>query len=158
MKLKTCTRMVTSAAVAGALVLGGVAPGAGASTTAVTPGSVVQTAPAATVGTTAPVGTGVGAAATGSTAPSPYAVQSGQTRAVPLVVRLAIRAGMEALKRFNRTWYNAIRSQLNNGRTAFVNWWNNSVPTQIKNIVYGTTGGLSGNALYDALLWVFGLG
>lgn len=46
---------------------------------------------------------------------------------------------------------------LNKGRTAFVNWWNNSVPANIKNVIYTVTGGISGNALYDALLWVFGL-
>ncbi|MFC0421551.1 hypothetical protein ACFFHP_13485, partial [Glutamicibacter ardleyensis] len=76
--------------------------------------------------------------------------------AVPIAIRLAVKAGMQVLKRTNVKWYNAIRSQLNKGRTVFVNWWNTSVPANVKNVLYVTTGGLSGNALYDALLWVFG--
>ena len=64
---------------------------------------------------------------------------------------------MEVLKRTNVAWYNAIRAQLGKGRTAFVSWWNNTVPASVKNTLYTVTGGLSGNALYDALLWVFGL-
>ncbi|GAA1114288.1 hypothetical protein [Arthrobacter flavus] len=75
---------------------------------------------------------------------------------MPIAVRLAVKAGMAVLKKTNVRWYNAIRAQLGKGRTAFVNWWNNSVPASVKNTLYAVTGGLSGNALYDALLWVFG--
>ncbi|GAA1114280.1 hypothetical protein [Arthrobacter flavus] len=75
---------------------------------------------------------------------------------MPIAVRLAVKAGMAVLKKTNVRWYNAIRAQLGKGRTAFVNWWNNSVPKPIKTIVLGATGGVGINALYDALLWVFG--
>lgn len=107
-------------------------------------------------GSTPTTGFGVAGSVSPSSLPSLSGSQAAP-QAVPIAVRLAVRAAMEVLKRTSTTWYNAVRAMLNQGRTAFVNWWNNSVPSNIKNVIYTVTGGISGNALYDALLWVFGL-
>lgn len=150
MKNRTLTRTVTAAVLAGGLSVAGLAP-------------AQATSPSTTQSTGSVAASTVSQSHTPATPATPLRLAAAGTsgevapQAANFAIRAAIRAGMEVLKRTSTTWYNAIRTQLNNGRTAFTNWWNTSVPGPIKTTVYGVTGGVGGNALYDALLWVFGL-
>lgn len=108
------------------------------------------------------------AAAPGTTAPTPPAPTPVQlpapapglsdgggasTTAVPIAVRLAVKAALEVLKRTSTTWYNNVIRYVNNGKTAFVNWWNTSVPGWVKTLF----GGVSASAIYDAIRWIIGI-
>ncbi|MGV2950618.1 hypothetical protein ACNPM8_00370 [Glutamicibacter sp. AGC46] len=161
--MKKATKSLVTISIIAAMSFGGAA---GAQAAAVPPS---HSTASSTTSTIAP--SSQRAAQTGTVAPAPLSsternntngtksVQTnvGTPAAVPIAIRLAVKAGMQVLKRTNVKWYNAIRTQLNKGRTVFVNWWNTKVPAKIKNVVYATTGGLGGNALYDTLLWVVGL-
>ncbi|GGJ73846.1 hypothetical protein ACT3UD_17440 [Glutamicibacter sp. 287] len=160
--MKKMTKSLVSISIVSAMTLGGAA-GAHAAAPAVTApatSATTLTSVSSTQSTTLS-GTASTGKLTSTERKSVAGNASTQTNvaapaAVPIAIRLAVKAGMQVLKRTNVKWYNAIRSQLNKGRTVFVNWWNTSVPANVKNVLYVTTGGLSGNALYDALLWVFG--
>lgn len=163
MHKKNICRAATSVVIISALSFGGISAGNAAtsslSVSAPASSSVVLTGTVGAVGSASTVSpSSLGSfGGTLSSAPVTAAGGGASTQAVPVFIRVAIRAGMEVLKRTSTTWYNAIRSAINSGRTAFVNFWNNNVPSSIKTIVYGATGGVGVNALYDALLWVFGL-
>jgi len=139
--MNRATAAVLTAALSGTLVFAG--------------GSAATAAPAATVHATTSVVTSPAGLTSHGSVPYRSTVGGGDVspQAVPIAVRLAVRVAMETLKRTSKTWYNAIVRQVVNGRTTFVNWWNNSVPGWVKNIF----GGVSAAAIYDALLWVLGL-
>lgn len=63
---------------------------------------------------------------------------------------------MIALKNANRAWYNTIVGWVGQGRVAFVAGWNR-IPQNVKVFFGGILVGVSGNAIYDAMLWVLGL-
>lgn len=162
MRKKNLCRAATSVAIISALSFGGISAGNAATSPTPAPitasSSTILASPIGSSGTASAMSSSFGSVSGAvSSAPVTTAGGSASTQAVPIFIRVAIRAGMEVLKRTSTTWYNAIRSAINSGRTAFVNFWNNSVPSSIKKIVYGATGGVGVNALYDALLWVFGL-
>ncbi|MGD6980397.1 MULTISPECIES: hypothetical protein [Citricoccus] len=138
----------------GALSLGGVmvAP-ASASTTAPAPSTTSTSVTLPAAGSTSP-GTVINLPGAEATKTTP---RSASTNALPaLGIRLAVRAGMAVLKRTAVTWHRAIITKVNQVRSTFVSWWNNSVPNWIK-VTLGAAGGVTGNAVYDALLWVLGL-
>ncbi|MFC8192824.1 hypothetical protein ACFUMH_14295 [Cellulomonas sp. NPDC057328] len=107
-----------------------------------------------TSGTTAPVPLparsvvgltpGSGITAPGGTAATPN---------VPIWIRVAVQAALQVIKSRSITTYRQIIAYVERGRTAFVSWWNTSVPTWVK----GLLGGISGNAIYDAIKWILGL-
>ncbi|MFC0421632.1 hypothetical protein CIK76_18615 [Glutamicibacter sp. BW80] len=159
---KTLLKSATSISIVAAMTLGGAA-GAHAAAPAVTApatSATTLTSVSSTQSTTLS-GTASTGKLTSTERKSVAGNASTQTNvaapaAVPIAIRLAVKAGMQVLKRTNVKWYNAIKAQLGKGRTAFANWWNTTVPGPIKTIVYGATGGVGINALYDALLWVLG--
>lgn len=63
---------------------------------------------------------------------------------------------MIALRAANRAAYNRIVAWVNQGREPFVRGWN-SLPQSVKTFFGGILVGVSGNMIYDALLWVLGL-
>ncbi len=76
------------------------------------------------------------------------------TQALPIAaIRVAVKAAVEVIKRTAPALWNQIRAQIGNGKTAFVKWWNNSVPRWVKDMLIG----ISGAAVYDALMWILGL-
>lgn len=126
------------------------------------PASASSSLPAVASSSTTGV-SGVVTNSAGST-PTPLvgAAKSGPGAATPnagpaIAIRVAVRAGMAVLKRTSVSWYRAIISKVNQGRTAFVGWWDNSVPNWVKVTLGAAGGGVTGNAVYDALLWVLGL-
>ena len=141
-----------SIALVGALSLGGVvAAPASASTAAPAPSPTSSTLTLSATGSTSS-GPVINLSGEGATKAAPGAAYKSAQPA--LAFRLAVRAGMAVLK---RTWYRAIITKVNQGRSAFVYWWNNSVPNWIKVTLGAAGGGVTGNAVYDALLWVLGL-
>jgi len=144
-----------SIALVGALSLGGVvAAPASASTAAPAPSTTSSTLTLSATGSTSS-GPVINLSGAGATKAAPG---SASTNALPaLAFRLAVRAGMAVLKRTAVTWYRAIITKVNQGRSTFVYWWNNSVPNWIKVTLGAAGGGVTGNAVYDALLWVLGL-
>lgn len=72
---------------------------------------------------------------------------------VPIWIRVAVQAALAVIKSRSIATYRAIIAYVERGRTAFVSWWNTSVPTWVK----GLLGGISGNAIYDAIKWILGL-
>ena len=72
---------------------------------------------------------------------------------VPIWIRVAVQAALAVIKSRSVATYRAIIAYVERGRTAFVAWWNSSVPTWVK----GLLGGISGNAVYDAIKWILGL-
>lgn len=84
----------------------------------------------------------------------PVRTGNGQTVSPDAIwIRIAVKAAMAALKKTSKSWYNAIISKVKAGKTAFVNWWNKSVPSWVKNLF----GGVSAAAIYDAVRWIIGL-
>lgn len=130
-----------------------VAP-ASASTTAPAPFTTSTSVTLPAAGSTSP-GTVMNLSGAGAIKTAP---RSASTNALPaLGIRRAVRAGMAVLKKTAVTWHRAIITKVNQGRSTFVSWWNNSVPNWIKVTLGAAGGGVTGNAVYDALLWVLGL-
>ena len=74
----------------------------------------------------------------------------------PIAIRLVIKAGLAALKVASRATYNRIVAWVNSGKDLFIRNWN-SLPQRFRDIVLGAAGGISTNALWDAIKWVLGV-
>lgn len=69
-------------------------------------------------------------------------------------IRLAVKAALQVIKSRSVAMYNTIISRAYAGRDAFVSWYNNSAPAWVKVVLPG----VAVNAIYDAILWVLGIG
>lgn len=67
-------------------------------------------------------------------------------------IRLAVKAALAAVKATSSKTYYQIVGYVAKGKTAFVSWWNSSVPSWVK----GLFGSISAAAIYDALKWLLG--
>ncbi|GIG35896.1 hypothetical protein [Cellulomonas pakistanensis] len=150
------TAGIVTTALAGTLMLA-----SGQAATATTPART--SAPVASTAVASSVAAGLGSTAPTPPTPSPVQLPAptpalgdgggASTTAIPIAVRLAVKAALEVVKRTSTTWYNNIIRYVNNGRTAFVNWWNTSVPGWVKTLF----GGVSASAIYDAIRWIIGI-
>lgn len=61
---------------------------------------------------------------------TPEAEEQGKISAI-------IKAALAALKKINKGWCNKVVSKAKEGKDAFVNWWDASVPAWIKNLFSG---------------------
>lgn len=68
-------------------------------------------------------------------------------------VRIAIKVALQVLKKTSKSTYNAIYRYVALGKSAFIKWWNTSVPRWVKDIF----GGVSAAAIYDTVKWLLGL-
>ncbi|MER0093555.1 hypothetical protein, partial [Corynebacterium sp. KPL2838] len=88
-------------------------------------------------------------AATVSTAQTPATSPSINTSPAPSTapstveeqgkITAIIKAGMKALKKINKSWYDKIISKAREGKATFVAWWDASVPGWIKTLMGGVT-------------------
>ncbi|WP_432526056.1 hypothetical protein [Kineococcus auxinigenes] len=94
---------------------------------------------------------GVPASPKGSATPKVVGQQG--TQAVPIVVRIAIKAAFQVLKKTNASWYWAVLRQVAKGKIAFVKWWK-TTPGWVK-AIFGT---VSAEEIYETAVWLFGIG
>lgn len=149
-----------SVAIVSAVSLGGVSAASAATPVShQAPASSSVSAASTLAAGSAALGSPASAGLTGGTLVPAPAAGGGQVapQAIPASLRFAVRAGLAALKYANPGWYNAIRGQVNNGRAVFVQWWDYSVPSWVKNTVVAGVGGLGGATVYSILQWVLGL-
>ncbi len=151
------TAVFVSAALAGSMALTS-AHAASATTpvrSAAAPTAAVSTLAVSSAGVTAPLPAPLSPA--GVPAPTPGTVvdapQAATALAFPWAIRLAVKAALAAVKRTSVSTYNTIIGYVLRGKTAFVNWWNTSVPGWVK----GLFGGISASAIYDAIRWIIGI-
>lgn len=72
---------------------------------------------------------------------------------VAIWIRIAVQAALAVIKSRSIATYRAIATYVQRGKVVFNDWWSTSVPSWVK----GLLGGITGNALYDAIKWILGL-
>ncbi len=156
---------ITTAALTAGLGITGIsaaaaAPGAAAavSVPTVSVTTVSTTTGAASPGSTATPGTASavpttlrGAAGTGTT---DLGSRGSTTQAFWL--RIAVRAALEVIKRTSRATYNTLMSYLNQGRAAFIRWWDTKAPAWVKKALTDIGIGITGAAIWDAIKFIVG--
>jgi hypothetical protein len=153
---KRVTAAFVSAALAGSMAL--TSGQAAAATTQVRSAAPTTAAVSALAVSSAGVTAPLPASGSPANAPAPQpgtvdAPPAATALAFPWAIRLAVKAALAAVKRTSVSTYNTIIGYVLRGRTAFVNWWNTSVPTWVKNLF----GGISAAAIYDAIRWIIGI-
>ncbi|MBK4168267.1 hypothetical protein GWO61_08420 [Corynebacterium macginleyi] len=62
-------------------------------------------------------------------------------------ISAAVKAALAALKKINKGWYDKVVSKATEGKTAFVNWWNASVPGWVKALF----GNIAASAIWEVI-------
>ncbi|WP_144793091.1 hypothetical protein [Corynebacterium singulare] len=67
-------------------------------------------------------------------------------------IKTVIKAGLEALKRINKGWYDKVISKSKEGKATFVSWWDKHVPESVRDLFIGISASAIWQFINDYLL------